>query len=77
MINKFPYQIVFHTSENDKNVLQIPSILGSMTAETEPTDEELTSYMSDYEGCTLCEVYYDKYNTDEYDELVFTFSINL
>lgn len=74
-MNKFPYQIIFHTSENDKDVLQVPSILGSMTMDNEPTEVQLIQYMSDYEGCTFCEVYYDKYQTEEYDQLVFTYSL--
>lgn len=70
MENKFPYQIVFHTSEDDMNSAN-PSIQGSETMDTEPTEEYLKEQMKEYEA-TYCEVYFDKNDNEDYNELLFT-----
>lgn len=70
MENKFPYRIIFHTSETDM-IGTNPSIQGSETSDTEPSEESLNQKMEEYNS-TYCEVYYDKHDDECYDELLFT-----
>ena len=70
MENQFPYRVIFHTSLSDMNGTN-PSIQGSETMDTEPTEEMLNEKMNEY-NATYYEVYYDKHDDECYDELLFS-----
>jgi hypothetical protein len=72
MENKFPYQVIFHTSEEIKDS-EVPSIEGSASFDKEPSEDELPLLMANYSS-TFCEVYFDVNDNEEYDELLFTFN---
>jgi hypothetical protein len=71
MNNKFPYQLIFHTSEEVFNSEE-PSIEGSMSTDKVPSQKELSKLMLE-NNSTYCEIYYDKRDNEEYEELICTY----